>query len=52
VSSWRERTARYATVFASLSRALTVRLLYCCSKRESGWTPVRRCCTPRRTSAG
>jgi hypothetical protein len=46
----RESTARYATVFASSSKASTVRLLSCCSPRESGWTPVRRCCTSRRTS--
>jgi hypothetical protein len=48
----RERTARYATVFASSSRALTVQPLSCCSPRESRWTPVRRCCTSRRTVAG
>jgi hypothetical protein len=48
----RERTARYATVFASSSRASTVWLLSCCSPRESGWTPVRRCCPSRRTSPG
>jgi hypothetical protein len=52
VSSWRERTAPYATVFASSSRASTVRPLSCYSPREGGWTPVRRCCTSRRTSAG
>jgi hypothetical protein len=48
----RERTVRYATLFASSSRASTVRLLSCCSPRENGWTPVRRCCTSRRTSTG
>jgi hypothetical protein len=41
----------YATVFASSSRASTVRPLSCCSPRGRGWTPVRRCSTSRRTSA-
>jgi hypothetical protein len=39
-------------VFASSSRASTLRPLSYCSPRESGWTPMRICCTPRRTSAG
>jgi hypothetical protein len=33
----------------SLDRATAVLLQ---SERERGWTPVRRCCTLRRTSAG
>jgi hypothetical protein len=52
VSSWREKTVRYATVFASSSRASTERPLSCCSPRGSEWTPVRSCYTSRRTSAG
>jgi hypothetical protein len=48
----RERTAPYATVFACSSRGSTVRPLSCCSPRERGWTPVRRCCTSGRTFGG
>jgi hypothetical protein len=48
----RERTAPYATVFTSSSRASTVRPPSCCSPRGRGWTPERRCCMSRRTSAG
>jgi hypothetical protein len=52
VFSWRERTARYASVFASSSRASTARPPSYCSPRGSMWTPVRSCCTSGRTSAG
>jgi hypothetical protein len=48
----RERTVRYATVFASSSRASTTRPLSCCSLRGSVWTSLRSCCTSGRTSAG
>jgi hypothetical protein len=51
VFSWRERTAHYAPVFASSSRASTARPLSCCSPRGSMWTLVRSCCTSGRTSA-
>jgi hypothetical protein len=49
VSSWSERTARYATAFASSSSASTARPPSFCSPRGSMWTPVRSCCMSRRT---
>jgi hypothetical protein len=51
VFSWRERTKRYASVFASSSRASTARPPSYCSLRGSMWTPVRSCFTSGRISA-
>jgi hypothetical protein len=52
VSSWRERE-QHPTLLCTPARAEPRPCDHCpTTVRERGWTPVRRCCTSRRTSAG